>query len=74
MINFPEFDKNGDSIKEICAVPTNEEEVASGVLHFLYFPPAKEKCRDLVSAYFSEEKIADNFSKTIKDIHKMYFS
>jgi glycosyltransferase involved in cell wall biosynthesis len=70
MINFPEFIKNENKIKEICIIPTNEEDVVSGVLSFLHSPPSEEKCRALVTEYFTKEKIADNFTNTILDIQK----
>ena len=71
MINFPDFIKNGNRIRGICIIPTNEEDVANGVLRLLHSPPPEEKCRALVTEYFTKEKIADNFAKTILDIQKM---
>jgi len=71
MINFPHFEKNEKRIREICIIPANEEDIANGVLRFLHSPPSKEKCRALVTEYFTKEKIADNFAKTILDIQKM---
>lgn len=71
MINFPEFAKNENRIKEVCVIPANEEDVANGVLRLLHSPPSEEKCRALVTEYFTKEKIADNFAKTILDIQKM---
>jgi len=72
MINFPEFIKNEDRIKEICVIPINKKEVVQGIFSFLQSPPSKEKCRALVTDYFTEDKIRDDFLKTIQDINQMH--
>jgi glycosyltransferase involved in cell wall biosynthesis len=72
MINFSDFIKNENRIKEICVIPTNEEDVANGVLFFLHSPPSKEKCRTLITDYFTKEKIGENFANTILNIQKMH--
>ncbi|MFZ2339165.1 MAG: glycosyltransferase family 4 protein [Bacteroidales bacterium] len=74
MINFPDFEKNKKRIKEVCIIPKNEEEIASGVFQFLNCPPSRESCRSLVKDYFSKESVADSLTRTISEIYNRRYS